>query len=157
MKNPKEFKCYECEEVFNQSWKYERHIKLHTSSEQFNCSECDQTFYVKWRMKKHIQSHDKARNYCHYFNNNKYCPFEEIGCKFRHEDSSRCKYGKCCQNRLCQFKHEKKWKCETCKKEFVSDDELQLHIENIHAKHKCNECEFRATYEELDKHESEIH
>ena len=43
---------------------------------------------------------------CHYFNNGKKCPFEVIGCKFRHVISAKCPLGKSCQRKMCQFTHE---------------------------------------------------
>ena len=32
------------------------------------------------------------------------CPYDQIGCKFRHEPSRPCKY-KSCKNKYSQFKH----------------------------------------------------
>ena len=43
--------------------------------------------------------------HCHYFNNDKVCPYEEIGCMFRHEKSEPCKYKEFCKNKLCPFQH----------------------------------------------------
>ena len=46
-----------------------------------------------------------TNKYCHYFNNQKSCPFELLGCKFKHEESPTCKF----QNRfnsLCPFRHK---------------------------------------------------
>ena len=60
--------------------------------------------FTKWRLRKHLNVHDTDR-YCHYFNNQMVCPFEEIGCKFRHEQSSFCKFRKC-ENKLCPFRHK---------------------------------------------------
>ena len=44
---------------------------------------------------------------CHCFNNSKICPFEDIGCKFAHEDSEKCYFFDRCRNQLCQFKHNR--------------------------------------------------
>ena len=49
---------------------------------------------------------------CHYFNNEKHCPYENIGCMFLHQDSENCYFGIRCKNKLCQFKHIKKKKNE---------------------------------------------
>ena len=46
-----------------------------------------------------------TNKYCHYYNNQKTCPFELLRCKFKHEESPLCKF-KNCFNPLCQFKHE---------------------------------------------------
>ena len=47
-----------------------------------------------------------SRKYCHYFNNDKRCPFSEIGCKFKHEISHECFHGKECAFSLCQYRHK---------------------------------------------------
>ena len=46
--------------------------------------------------------------FCHYFNNGKVCPYDDIGCKFKHKDSDKCKYDKYCNFKLCQYKHTTK-------------------------------------------------
>ena len=38
----------------------------------------------------------------------KICPYEEVGCKFKHEQSEICKFNKQCNFKLCQFKHSHK-------------------------------------------------
>ena len=57
-------------------------------------------------MQKHQESHrDSERKKCHYFNNQKTCPFDEIGCMFAHETSEMCRFNKICNNKLCPFQH----------------------------------------------------
>ena len=36
----------------------------------------------------------------HYYNNEEYCPYDEFGCKFRHEKHPNCS----CKKKLCQFR-----------------------------------------------------
>ena len=73
---------------------------------QHPCDLCGKTFVMKWRFKKHTEAHsNKSQKYCHYFNNDKSCPFDEIGCKFRHQHSDECIFGPKCKNKLCHFKH----------------------------------------------------
>ena len=43
--------------------------------------------------------------FCHYFNNHKPCPYDEIGCMYSHEQSEACRFQKLCKNKLCQFQH----------------------------------------------------
>ena len=43
---------------------------------------------------------------CHYYNNMKVCPFEEIGCMFRHAKSNKCWVKEFCKNKLCQYAHD---------------------------------------------------
>ena len=42
---------------------------------------------------------------CHYFNNKKKCPFEDLGCMFAHRDSEICKFDQMCSKNLCSYKH----------------------------------------------------
>jgi uncharacterized C2H2 Zn-finger protein len=101
-------KCKSCEEIFAKNSDLELHAKRnHESIEQFGCEQCDKTFVLKWRLRKHQEIH--ARHFlkkCHYFNNRKYCPFEDIGCMFEHTLSGPCKYGKKCTKPLCSFEHD---------------------------------------------------
>ena len=54
-----------------------------------------------------MKSHsDINQKFCHYYNNGKFCPFEKLGCKFKHETSPNCVYLRRCKNTLCQFKHD---------------------------------------------------
>ena len=53
-----------------------------------------------------MEVHSADSKFCHYFNNEKPCPYEEFGCKFKHEKSSTCSYGQRCNNTLCQFQHK---------------------------------------------------
>lgn len=50
---------------------------------------------------------NKRKIYCHYFNNDKNCPYEKIGCKFVHETSKLCRNGDRCPKKLCYFQHNK--------------------------------------------------
>jgi hypothetical protein len=103
----KTFKCKSCDETFEARWILEVHMKDHEARKEFKCEICNKEFFLKWRLNQHKRGHDEnERRFCHYFNNNKTCPYEEIGCKFRHEISENCYFGKSCKNYLCQFKHE---------------------------------------------------
>ena len=47
----------------------------------------------------------KKSKHCHYFNNCDVCPFEELGCKFLHILSGKCKFEDLCNKRLCAYQH----------------------------------------------------
>ena len=88
-KHPKSLKCDQCEETFHLNWLLENHLKTHNQTEQFECEKYTKSFVLKWRLDKHLKSHDvNNRKFCHYFNNNKLCPYDSLGCMFRHETSS---------------------------------------------------------------------
>ena len=92
----------------------EVHIKNeHVKVKEYTCDMCDKIFVLKWRLLKHQETHkDPTRRKCHYFNNEKDCPFEEIGCMFAHEDSEFCKFDQICCKKLCFYQHTKSY-CKT--------------------------------------------
>jgi hypothetical protein len=102
-------KCKSCDNTFEKTCDLEFHIKVnHDSVETIQCDKCDKTFALEWRFKKHQEIHtNKNIRKCHYFNNQKCCPFEVIGCMFDHSLSAECKYGEKCKKKLCSFQHKK--------------------------------------------------
>ena len=90
-KHPKlsQAKCTQCEKTFSKNCELERHIIDHHDYKPFDCEKCGKTFVLRWRLRKHLSGHE-TQTLCHYFNNDKECPFEKIGCKFRHELSPSC-------------------------------------------------------------------
>ena len=96
------FECDECEQLFDEKWKLTAHKKNHKTHK---CDVCSKTFQDLDIMKKHSKiSHENVRLYCHYFNNDKDCPYAEE-CIFLHEDSELCRFGKICDRINCMFKH----------------------------------------------------
>ena len=82
--------------------------------ERFKCEICEKVFQVRWRLERHVEAHaNQDAKFCHYYNNSKHCPYEDIGCMFQHEDSQQCYFGKSCTNKLCQFKHQTSQRGET--------------------------------------------
>ena len=56
----------------------------------------------------HIEAvHGSMTIFCHYYNNEKECPFEDQ-CIFAHEDSPKCKFEDGFERMLCMFQHENK-------------------------------------------------
>ena len=98
--------CKYCEETFEQTYKLEKHLEGHKEKE-FECTTCGKIFQLEWRLKKHHASHDlKTLKKCHYFNNGKLCPFEEIGCMFLHVLSPKCIFNRMCKNKMCPYQHD---------------------------------------------------
>ena len=85
-REPLLFKCELCYEHFVRSCELECHIKEHHKAyAEYVCEECDKTFVTKWRLKKHKSIHSgNIKTLCYYSKNNLFCPFEELGCKFKH-------------------------------------------------------------------------
>ena len=104
--HPKRFKCTNCDKIFDSRWRLENHMQEHETRMEFKCDQCNKEFYLKWRLDKHVRGHGETdQKFCHYFNNQKICPFEKIGCKFRHEIAAICNFGQVCKNPLCQHRH----------------------------------------------------
>ena len=121
--------CDVCNEMFSKNFELEIHLKAHAESKSFKCDQCDKVFSLEWRLNKHKRIHEEiACKFCHYFNNKKYCPYEEVGCMFRHELAPFCKY-KVCYNKLCQFQHneEKGLDCVICNFKPTSRSDLDNH------------------------------
>ena len=84
--NKQSKKCNECDTRFTQNFEMENHmVEAHQRKKQHACDVCDKEFYLEGRLKKHMKMHTEVPNFCYYFNQKKVCPFDEIGCKFRHE------------------------------------------------------------------------
>ena len=93
--HPPKIKCVSCEKTFQKHCELEIHIKTyHKETKEYNCGKCDQKFVLKWRLQKHANIHSINNDVkkCHYFNNNKTCPFEENGCMFAHIKADTCKF-----------------------------------------------------------------
>ena len=59
-------------------------------------------------MEKHVKiSHEDVNIFCHFFNNDLECPYNEE-CIFIHKDSEMCRYGSACERKKCMYKHEDK-------------------------------------------------
>ena len=101
------YKCNKCESAFETSFHLEKHlIKDHQSEMKFQCDMCSAHFLTKWRFDLHRKTHDQTNlRTCHYFNNDKNCPFVEFGCKFQHTISTLCTFRDKCQRKMCQHRH----------------------------------------------------
>ena len=80
------------------------HLKTHGQQNSFKCDQFGQEFYLNWRLTKHKERHEKNLKYCHYFNNDMTCPYEENGCMC----AVQCSFQEKCRHKLCQFRHPKK-------------------------------------------------
>ena len=106
-KHTPRIKCKSCDKTFAKTCDLELHInENHDLVEHLECDHCGKTFVLKWRLTKHLEIHtNKTIRKCHYFNNQKCCPYEVIGCMFEHRISGKCKYGEKCNKTLCSFQH----------------------------------------------------
>ena len=99
-----EFKCGECGRCFKSEKKLENHEKIH---EKFECDECDKIFKYESLLDRHVDAVHSDPDfiiYCHYYNNDKECPFGD-NCLYEHEESEKCKFGKGCERLMCMYRH----------------------------------------------------
>ena len=125
-------------------------MKTHDEIETFKYELCDKTFFLEWRLRQHMIGHQNPNLVkCHYFNNGKCCPYEELGCKFDHSKSKMCKDFHSCGRNMCQFRHKS---TEDASSSAESEDNDQSKSEN-HSDdndevYPCLSCEF--VFDDLD-------
>ena len=102
-------KCKSCDKTFEKNCDLELHFnENHDSAEHLECVKCGKRFVLEWRLKKHQEIHTNQNiRKCHYFNNQKCCPFEITGCMFVHSLSGKCSHGEKFTTKLCSFQHPK--------------------------------------------------
>ena len=104
--HPKQFSCEFCHLSFCESWRYEVHLETHSKPKDKKCEVCGKEFFMEWQLRQHINVHENTNiKKCHYFNNNKVCPFDHVGCKFKHEKSKQCSKPNNCNVKLCPKQH----------------------------------------------------
>ena len=87
--HPTKIDCDHCERTFSSKYELETHADQHGLHKNFKCDTCDKHFYLEWRLNKHTHVHHENTKYCHYFSSQKTCPFEAVGCMYRHDDLSQ--------------------------------------------------------------------
>ena len=84
-------------------WKLSAHVRSH---KKYTCDHCGKSFPYESIKVKHIKAvHENLKIYCHFYNNQKECPFAEQ-CIFLHEQSEECKFGASCERINCMYQHE---------------------------------------------------
>ena len=128
-------KCESCDQTFKKNCDLESHIERnHDSVEKFKCDKCDKCFVLKWRLKKHQDIHTNPNiRKCHYYNNQKHCPFEIIGCMFDHSLSGKCNHGEKCTKKLCTFQHDVQVVSENEREENVEDIKKDNDVDGINS------------------------
>ena len=103
--HPKRFSCDHCDLKFEKSWIYEKHLEIHSLEKDKKCEVCGKAFYLEWRFRQHMLAHENPYiRKCHYYNNSKVCPFEQVGCKFKHVKAEMCQNTHC-ETKLCPKQH----------------------------------------------------
>ena len=149
-------KCKLCDKSFHRFADLENHIKSdHEKHQEFKCDMCGKCFVLNWRLSKHMRLHtDENVRHCYYFNNDKECPFEALGCKFLHAEAKSCHFGQNCKRKLCPLKHIEEVSNTTKDEELInetedtdtSDEEVSSHMPFMTStpqkvNYDCEECE----------------
>ena len=64
--------------------------------------------------------------HCHYYNNDKFCPYEELGCKFLNTVAEICEFGSKCTRRLCPYRHDRSRSTQNDIDNRTVDDESEM-------------------------------
>ena len=101
---PYPYHCEKCDLLFTSEKQLTTHQDKHGN---FECEKCEKIFTFEGVLEKHITAvHGEMKIYCHYYNNNQECPFQNE-CIFAHLSSKECVYGNECERFYCMFRHEK--------------------------------------------------
>ena len=150
--HPKEIECQHCEQTFSNNFELENHADEHKLEKHFNCDICGKEFYLEWRLSKHETVHHEDTKPCRYSSSRRKCPFEAIGCKFRHDDPQEIDATEDEDNEhhvesnIADATDEEDGvaeddytvnenQCHLCKKQLSTKDELWDHVECVHVEY----------------------
>lgn len=177
------FKCDRCDKSYTTENDLTEHQLTHGN---FKCEKCENKYDITGQLEKHVSAvHGEFKLFCHYYNNDKECPFEGR-CIFAHEESPDCRFGKICERVMCMFSHDERDvsddededDSEDENNENENDDEECIYkmedlepslnkveeaMEKVHqllisSKLKCNKCDFIAKNDNgLNMHQKAKH
>ena len=133
-------KCKECGETFTKKSDLEVHaIAEHGQEKTFQCGICDKRFVLEWRMRKHLKMHEEETTMCKFFAKRKHCPYEQIGCKFNHEQQEKDENDEDLEIVSDDDNGDSyelaENQCHLCKLQLHSRDELYYHVETQHVEY----------------------
>ena len=97
------YQCEKCELLFTSEKQLSTHKEKHG---HFACGNCEKVFTFEGVLEKHVSAvHGSMKIYCHYYNNDKECPFKNE-CIFAHLTTKDCMFGNECERMYCMFKHD---------------------------------------------------
>ena len=88
--------CKKCGETFSLTCDLEKHmVTFHGASKSYSCEICTKSFYLKWRLEKHLLVHKDGVKPCKYNKSGQNCPYDDVGCKFKHVDNIKVSEDQC--------------------------------------------------------------
>ena len=114
-------------------------------------------------LERHIEAvHTDSIIFCHYYNNDKDCPFGDV-CIFEHDEAENCKCGKVFERRKCMYSHTGKEDENENNEDNDNDDDLDVDVAKLKpvlekvklavekcddliekCRFKCKNCDFEA-------------
>ena len=117
-------KCRECGRTFSKACELEEHGK----PKDFKCETCGKEFFLEWRLNKHANIHLENSRLCKYVKNQSECPFEKIGCMFKHEEPEPIEEESDTDDEFIPAVNQ----CHICRQILTCKDDLFDHIKNQH-------------------------
>ena len=158
-------KCKLCKKAFSRNCDLEIHMDEHETERKYKCNNCEKTFHLQWRRDKHEENHKQTNvTVCRYFSKHEPCPYEPIGCKFLHDQSTTFCRKKDCQNLLCPFAHQnvtrdedKEGNCEEVSdaEQEVSDEEQEETLTVL--ENQCHLCRLQLATKNQFYYHIEVH
>ena len=108
-------------------------VETHEAEKTFKCEVCGKMFLLAWRLRKHTDIHEGLSKMCHFFTNNRPCPFYEIGCKFLHADENNEHLDdiETVEDEISQNGNQ----CHLCGLKLTSRNDMMDHVENNHVEY----------------------
>lgn len=120
IKQEGEFRCNECNKVFNRICYLKQHNKsFHNGEKPFKCTQCGKRFPVEVLYQEHLAKHAGDKPYkC------EVCPKQ-----FNHKTDLR--------RHMCLHTGEKPFTCDVCGKGFIREDRMVKHADTHKKKAAC--------------------
>jgi uncharacterized Zn-finger protein len=100
-------------------------VSFRGCGKQPSCDICGKEFYLKWRLEQHLSVLDKSVKICKYFNDRIDCPFNDIGCKFSHDDQVE-------DESIDDVNPKYDYYCTFCYSKFETQNDLIVHMRDVH-------------------------
>ena len=168
-------KCESCGKLFLNESSMKRHIKMvhegNALCQTYKCEKCNKTFSLSKSLKIHMST-DHGGNYKCDLCAQSFSTEMGLRVHFSHTHREKYKAKKRSRNKLehgnyqqevqkSKRKSDKMYKCDKCKKEFLTKGYLTKHIENVHEglkRFKCDPCgESFSQSGELRRHMAIMH
>ncbi|XP_044734622.1 zinc finger protein 26-like isoform X2 [Chrysoperla carnea] len=134
-----EYRCTECNKMFQFKSKLEQHMSVHSDENQYLCTYCGKALKSGSSLRVHLRTHTNEKPYCC-----KICGF---------------KSGYPLRDHLISHSNERKYECEICKKSYARRNTLKRHIKTHSTERNfvCDICGKRFTFKHKLREHQYIH